>query len=61
MDILRSVGGRVYFALLRDPEEGQAMVEYALILFLVSIASITVLTALGGEVRHLFLDVDADF
>ena len=41
-------------ASLRDREEGQAMVEYALILALVSIAAIVALTALGGKVKTAF-------
>lgn len=32
-------------------EEGQALVEYALILFLIAVVCIAVLTALGGKVR----------
>jgi pilus assembly protein Flp/PilA len=32
-------------------DEGQALVEYALILFLIAVVCIGVLTTLGGEVR----------
>ena len=39
---------------LRDREEGQAMVEYALILALVSIAAIVALTTLGTKVTTAF-------
>ena len=39
-----------WFASLRDREEGQALVEYALILALVSIAAIVALEALGTNV-----------
>ena len=35
---------------LRRREEGQALVEYALILFLIAVVSITVLTLLGTRV-----------
>ena len=42
---------------LRDREEGQAMVEYALILALVSIAAIVALTTLGGQVKLAFNDI----
>jgi pilus assembly protein Flp/PilA len=39
-----------WFTSLRDREEGQALVEYALILALVSIAAIVALEALGTNV-----------
>lgn len=62
MDMLRLVPGRVYLALssLRDREEGQAMVEYALILFLVSVVSIAILTTLGGKVSSVFNEIVDD-
>jgi pilus assembly protein Flp/PilA len=39
-----------WFASLRDREEGQALVEYALILALIAVVSIAALTALGTGV-----------
>jgi pilus assembly protein Flp/PilA len=62
VDMLRSFTGRVYLALssVRDREEGQAMVEYALILFLVSVVSIAVLTTLGTKVSSVFNEIVAD-
>jgi Flp pilus assembly pilin Flp len=62
VDTLRPLGGRVYLALssLRDGDNGQAMVEYALILFLVSIVSLVVLTTFGVKVSTLFSEVNAD-
>jgi Flp pilus assembly pilin Flp len=53
----------MYLALtaLRNQEEGQAMVEYALILFLVSIVSIAILAALGGQVSSVFDKINSDF
>jgi pilus assembly protein Flp/PilA len=61
VDTLRSLSVRVYLALssVRDREEGQAMVEYALILFLVSVVSIAVLTTLGKSVSSVFSKVNA--
>ena len=62
MDTLRSLSVRVVLALrsLRRREEGQAMVEYALILFLVSVVSITILTTLGHSVSSIYSRVNAD-
>jgi pilus assembly protein Flp/PilA len=41
----------------RDDESGQGLVEYALILVLVSIAAIGTLTILGGDVSDVFTTV----
>jgi pilus assembly protein Flp/PilA len=40
-----------------DREEGQGMVEYALILFLVSIIAIGALTAIGTNVKGVLQNV----
>jgi len=40
--------------LIRRDERGQGMVEYSLILALVSVAAIGTLTALGGNVNSVF-------
>ena len=40
-------------------EEGQGLVEYALIIVLVSIAVILLLTALGGELNNVFAEIAA--
>lgn len=42
-------------------EEGQGMVEYALILVLVSIVVILILTLLGGTIANVFSDVVSSF
>ena len=62
MERAKSVSMRVYLALtaLREGEEGQAMVEYALILFLVSVVSIAILTTLGTSVSSVFNEVVQD-
>ncbi|MER3437719.1 MAG: Flp family type IVb pilin [Chloroflexota bacterium] len=39
---------------LVDDEEGQGLVEYALILVLISIAAIAVMTTVGGKVVSVF-------
>jgi pilus assembly protein Flp/PilA len=53
---------RVYLALtaLRNGEEGQAMVEYALILALVSVAAVAILSTLGGSVSSIFNEINND-
>ena len=63
MGILRSLPMRTYVAVLglrnsldevRHREEGQALVEYALLLALIAVVSIAVLTVLGTKVSHIF-------
>jgi Flp pilus assembly pilin Flp len=53
---------RVYIAFkdLRDAESGQAMVEYALILALVSVAAVGILAALGTSVSSIFNTINQD-
>jgi pilus assembly protein Flp/PilA len=53
---------RMYLALkaLRDGEEGQAMVEYALILALVSVAAVAILSTLGHSVSSIFNEINND-
>jgi pilus assembly protein Flp/PilA len=44
---------------LRDREEGQALVEYALLLSLIAVVSIGILTALGTSVSSIFSSVNS--
>jgi pilus assembly protein Flp/PilA len=62
METLKLFPIRMYLAAkaLRDREEGQAMVEYALILSLVSVAAVAVLTLIGGKVSSIFSTINAD-
>jgi pilus assembly protein Flp/PilA len=46
-----------YISHLQNREEGQALVEYALILALVSVVSILALTALGTNISTLLQGV----
>ena len=46
---------------LRYEEEGQTLVEYALILVLVSTAAFTLLSAIGDFPSSVFSQVTADF
>ena len=47
----------VAFTDIKEREEGQGLVEYALILVLVSIAAIATLTILGTSVSDVFTTV----
>jgi Flp pilus assembly pilin Flp len=53
---------RIYLAFqdLRNGESGQAMVEYALILALVSVAAVGILSTLGTSVSSIFSEINAD-
>jgi pilus assembly protein Flp/PilA len=42
---------------LRDEEEGQALVEYALILSLIAVLAIGALTLLGQNVTHILSQI----
>ena len=59
--MLRSLPIRAYLAVsaLRDREEGQALVEYALLLALIAVVSIGILTTLGNNVSSIFSQVNA--
>ena len=58
--MLRSLPMRAYLAVvaLRDREEGQALVEYALLLALIAVVSIGILTTLGTSVSSIFSKVN---
>ena len=60
METVHSVASRVYLVVraLRDREEGQALVEYALLLSLIAVVSIGILTALGKSVSGIFSSVN---
>jgi pilus assembly protein Flp/PilA len=62
MDRFKSIPVRLSyaFAALRNGEEGQAMVEYALILALDSVAAVAILSTLGGSVSSIFSEINAD-
>ena len=62
MERVKVIPIRLYLALkgLRDEESGQAMVEYALILALVSVAAVAILSTLGTSVSSIFSKINAD-
>jgi pilus assembly protein Flp/PilA len=62
MEAVLSVSNRAYLMLaaLRDREEGQALVEYALLLSLIALVSVAILTALGQSVSGIFSSVNVN-
>jgi Flp pilus assembly pilin Flp len=52
---------RAYSALRFQEEDGQTLVEYALILVLVSTAAFTLLSAIGAFPASVFSHLNADF
>jgi Flp pilus assembly pilin Flp len=62
MHRLRLIPIRMYLVAqaLRDREEGQAMVEYALILSLVSVGALAILSQIGGSVTNIFNSINAE-
>jgi len=42
---------------LQKREEGQGLIEYALIVLLIAIVVIVVLTAVGGQINGVFLNI----
>jgi pilus assembly protein Flp/PilA len=58
---IRAIAFRMALAghTLRENEDGQALVEYALLLSLIAVVSIGVLTALGQNVSTIFSSVNS--
>jgi pilus assembly protein Flp/PilA len=50
----------VKFQELKDREEGQDLVEYALVIVLVSIAAVASLGVLAGKITGVFSTIGAD-
>ena len=48
---------KTYVQSLRDDEEGQALVEYSLIVALISVVAIAALTAIGTSVNDILTAV----
>ncbi|HEY3463127.1 MAG TPA: Flp family type IVb pilin [Gaiellaceae bacterium] len=61
MEKFRMLPMRAYLAVvaLKDREEGQALVEYALLLALIAVVSIGILTTLGKSVSGIFSQINA--
>ena len=59
--LLAYIRARRYVRAALEREQGQALVEYALILSLVVVASVVILTIVGGKVTDIFTKVSNDF
>jgi pilus assembly protein Flp/PilA len=49
---------RLFTLLVQEHGKGQGLVEYALIIVLISMASILILTTLGGSVSSVFSTIN---
>jgi pilus assembly protein Flp/PilA len=56
-DLLLRTREMVVRALRHDDEDGQGMVEYALILVLIAVVVIVVLTTVGKQVNNVFSNI----
>jgi Flp pilus assembly pilin Flp len=54
---IRGIHDLVVSSIFRDPEAGQGLAEYALILTLIAIVAIVALVFLGGQVSDLLSNV----
>ncbi len=57
MDRLARLWVRASIALCQDNEEGQGMVEYGLLVALISVAAIAVIVLIGTGIKSTFQDV----
>ncbi len=51
---------QMLLAQLKQHDEGQGLIEYALIVLLIAIVVIVVLTAVGGEINGVFSDISTE-
>ena len=58
LDLINRVHIAMMTRLKLEREEGQAMVEYALILSMVSVGAIGILSALGTSVSNIFNSIN---
>ena len=59
MDIFTKlvISGQTWVTRLRERQEGQALVEYALILALISVVCVAVLAAIGGKANGILRSI----
>jgi pilus assembly protein Flp/PilA len=61
MASIPGIWDRLSTLLRQDNEEGQGMVEYALILVLIAVIVIIILIVLGNQVSNVFSDISSGF
>jgi pilus assembly protein Flp/PilA len=54
------IRARSFIRVQLEREEGQALVEYALILSLVAVAAVVILGILGGNIADIFSRISSD-
>jgi len=57
--MIQSLAARIYLAKMRA-EEGQALIEYALIVSLISVIAIAALTLTGHRIQDMLTNVSND-
>jgi Flp pilus assembly pilin Flp len=59
--LLAYIRARAYIQARLERDEGQALVEYSLVLSLVVVGAVVILGILGGKVSGIFTAVSNDF
>jgi Flp pilus assembly pilin Flp len=59
--LISYVASKTYVSLRKRKQGGQALVEYAIILILVSVVCVVVLATQGVQLQHLFSNVTCGF
>ena len=50
---------RELLILARKGEDGQDLIEYSLLIGIITVASLVAMTAIGGKIAQYFTDLDA--
>jgi pilus assembly protein Flp/PilA len=58
--LLAYIRARSYIRARLERQEGQALVEYALILSLIAVAAVVILGILGGKIKDIFTTISDD-
>jgi len=58
--LLTNFWARSYIQARLERQEGQALVEYALILSLIAVAAVVIMGILGGQISSIFSTISSD-